>query len=397
MILDIEMKKSGLPRGVVADKYRDGSTRLVFRKDGRKVTLPGPSGSDAFWDAYALAKAGKQVVTTDAKPRAPKAADGTLEAIFQAYCRSAFFKENDTLTQKDKISVFESIFAEPLVPGKPLTFRTCPVKSLTKKHMTALRDRKAGFSTAANKRLTYMHRVFKWAVGADLMATNPAAGIERVSIRKGGYHTWTVDEVRMYEAKWPVGTKQRLALAIIGFAGLRISDACQLGKQHLHDGWIKKLQHKNQKRLPKMIEVPILPQLQAAIDACPSTGMTLLETRAHKRNVDGVLKPTAYSIKSFGGKFKDWCKEAGIPHCSAHGARKAAASIAAENGATEAQLMSIFGWEDAKEVITYIRKMRRRQMASEAMGLLVPRENENKNVPQSGGLENGGTKDAKIA
>ena len=41
-----------------------------------------------------------------------------------------------------------------------------------------------------------------------------------------------------------------------------------------------------------------------------------------------------FSIKGFGNKFREWCDEAGLPHCSAHGIRKADASLAAEEGAT---------------------------------------------------------------
>jgi hypothetical protein len=36
----------------------------------------------------------------------------------------------------------------------------------------------------------------------------------------------------------------------------------------------------------------------------------------------------------FGSKFRDWCDQAGLPLCIAHGVREAGAIIAAENGAT---------------------------------------------------------------
>src|SRR3546814_6251923 len=51
--------------------------------------------------------------------------------------------------------------------------------------------------------------------------------------------------------------------------------------------------------------------------------------------------------ESFGNEFKSACKAAGVPG-SAHGVRKIAATRAADNGATEAQLMAIFGWTDPK-------------------------------------------------
>ena len=37
----------------------------------------------------------------------------------------------------------------------------------------------------------------------------------------------------------------------------------------------------------------------------------------------------SFTAPGFGNKFRDWCNEAGLPHRSAHGCRKAGAKIAA--------------------------------------------------------------------
>ena len=71
-------------------------------------------------------------------------------------------------------------------------------------------------------------------------------------------------------------------------------------------------------------------------------------------------------------RFRQWCDAAGLKHCSSHGLRKAGATIAAENGATEQQLMAIFGWADSRQPSNYTRKANRRKMAAQAMPLLVP-------------------------
>jgi hypothetical protein len=39
---------------------------------------------------------------------------------------------------------------------------------------------------------------------------------------------------------------------------------------------------------------------------------------------------------------REWCNQAGLPHCSAHGLGKAGATLAAENGATLHQIMAIY-------------------------------------------------------
>lgn len=55
---------------------------------------------------------------------------------------------------------------------------------------------------------------------------------------------------------------------------------------------------------------------------------------------------------------------------SAHGLRKAAATRAADNGATAHELMAIFGWVDIKEAEIYTRAADRKRLAAQAMGKL---------------------------
>jgi integrase len=68
---------------------------------------------------------------------------------------------------------------------------------------------------------------------------------------------------------------------------------------------------------------------------------------------------------------REWCDQAGLTHCTAHGLRKAGAVIAAENGATPHQLMSIFGWRTLKEAERYTKAVQQKKLAAGAMPLLV--------------------------
>lgn len=58
------------------------------------------------------------------------------------------------------------------------------------------------------------------------------------------------------------------------------------------------------------------------------------------------------------------------PHCTAHGLRKAGATIAAERGASERQLMAIFGWQTSKQAVLYTRAAEQKVLAGGAMALL---------------------------
>ncbi len=72
------------------------------------------------------------------------------------------------------------VLDELLVPGKSLTFRSCPVKSLTRKHIVTLRDRKVDMPNAANNRLRYLKQMFVWAVDNGYMSENPADKVKGV-------------------------------------------------------------------------------------------------------------------------------------------------------------------------------------------------------------------------
>jgi integrase len=93
----------------------------------------------------------------------------------------------------------------------------------------------------------------------------------------------------------------------------------------------------------------------------------------------------------FGNKFRDWCDEADLPHCTAHGLRKAGACIAAENGATEKQLIAIFGWQTMKEAAHCTKMANQKKLAASAMLLLSIDQIENKTLPLSEANDEGGS------
>jgi len=239
------------------------------------------------------------------------------------------------------------------------------------KHVRQLRDEKADRPEAANARVKALRQLFAWAIDVGLANHNPARDVPYIRTGSEGFHTWTVEEVRQFEARHPVGTKANLALKLLLLAGVRRSDAVRMGPQMEQNGWIRFIETKGRSRRTKNREIPILPELRAAIDAAPSGHLTYLVTAFGK----------PFTANGFGNWFRKRCDEAGLFHCSAHGLRKAGATIAAENGATEHQLMAIYGWESPKQAALYTRKADRKRLAGAAMHLLMPAES----VPPAGG------------
>jgi integrase len=226
-----------------------------------------------------------------------------------------------------------------------------------------LRDRKLATPESANGRIKAMRQVFKWSVVKGYAPFNPAREVSYFKSGSEGFHTWTVDEVQQFEECHPIGTKARLAFALLLYTGQRRSDVIRFGKQHTKGGVLTFTQYKGRNRKPHKLTLPILPALQKVIDASPCGDMTFL--------INDLGRP--FTDAGFGNKFRDWCDRADLPQCSAHGLRKAGATIAANNGATAHQLMAIFGWDTLKEAEKYTAKADQQRLAQAAMHLLDKR------------------------
>jgi site-specific recombinase XerD len=107
---------------------------------------------------------------------------------------------------------------------------------------------------------------------------------------------------------------------------------------------------RNKKKSRKTIECPITQDLRAALAATSTGDLTYLVTDQGK----------PFTINGLGNKMRDWFDAAGLPHCSSHGLRKAAAVILAKNGATAPELCAIFGWQELETAEIYIREAPKR-------------------------------------
>lgn len=147
-------------------------------------------------------------------------------------------------------------------------------------------------------------------------------------------------------------------LDLLLYTGLRRGDCVRIGRQHCRNGVATLKTEKS--GFTVEVSLPILPVLETTLDAGPCGDLTFI-AGANGRPL---------TKESFGNEFKAACKAAGVPG-SAHGVRKIAATRAADNGATEAQLMAIFGWTDPKMAALYTRTANRKRLAAGAMHKLA--------------------------
>ncbi len=81
-------------------------------------------------------------------------------------------------------------------------------------------------------------------------------------------------------------------------------------------------------------------------------------------------RSASFTASGFGNWFRKRCDEAGLGHCSAHGLRKVGATFAAENGATESQLMAVCEWDSSKQAALYTRNANRKRLVAASMHLI---------------------------
>lgn len=363
------------------DTDRHGNRRHYLRRPGHpKVRLPGEPGSPAFMAAYFAAMEGKG---TAPKP-ARRAGSDSLLGLCQAYFASAEFSRLAAETRRARRGELERLCSETVSRADATPIGTLPFAGMTRHSVRALRDRIADRPEAANHRLKALSALFAWAIATDRASDNPAAGIPKIRTGSTGHHTWTRAEIAAFEARWPVGSKARLALALLLYTGQRISDVARLGPQHVSEGRIRIVQRKNRARAPVTVEIPVLEPLAQILAATPTGHLSFLVT-AHG---------TPFSVKGLGNKMREWCDAAGLKHCSAHGLRKAGATLAAEGGATPHQLMAIFGWRTLKQADHYTRAASARQLAAAGLAILSA-QTPNGTVPPSARVADGETKRAK--
>lgn len=346
---------------LMEDSDRHGNTRLYVRVRGRKKRLRALVGSDEFMTEYKAAIFGLRVPVEVQARVSPQ----SLKWLVTKYQASAEFSRLDIETQANRRRILDEIVAKHADKR---------FKILRRKHVKALRDEKSTTPHAANNRLKVMKYLFTWAVDEELMDENPARDVKAIQADTEGFHTWTIEELLKFMERHPADTKAGLAFALLYYLGPRRCDVVKLGPQMVSsDGFLRLIETKGHRRKQKVTELTVGPELLAVLDLHPTKHLTYLTT-AHG-------KP--FAIKGFGNWFKARCLEAGLTLCTAHGLRKAGATIASDRGATTEQLMSMYGWTNPSQAHHYTKKANRKRLAGETSRLLsLGDQKSNAAVPQ---------------
>jgi integrase len=275
-----------LPRYVKAwVDARDGRAYYYLRRPGfPDVRLRGLPWSPSFMAAYESALAGPR-----SSIGAGRIKPGSVAAVVAEYLDSQkFFTSKSAGTQRMRRGILERF---RLPPNGDRPFALLPPEWIE----TVL-DAKPPH--AARSWLVTLRSLCQFALKRGYRRDDPTANIKRRSIKGDGFHTWTDDEIAQFEAHHPIGSKPRLALALLLYTAQRRSDVVRMGRQHIRDGVLTLKQQKTGVTLA----IPVHPELRAVLDATPSKHLTFLVTATGK----------PYGGNAFSEQFRNWCNAAGL-------------------------------------------------------------------------------------
>lgn len=350
---------------------RHGKMRVRFRRKGQEPHY----FQSVPWTAEFMAEYQAcldKVAAPKIQPGAARTKPGTISALVVAYYGSPEFRGLSTSTQATYRLIIERFRQEH--GGKR-------VATIERHHIKAIIGKRADTPAAANHLLRLIKTLMAFAVDAGFRREDPTHKLRGFRLRSDGFHTWSEDEIATFEERHPIGSPARLALALMLYTGQRRSDAVKMGWQHVTGDKIKVRQQKTN----VLLAIRMHRRLADVLAGTPRANLTFLTTSFGK----------PFTPAGFGNWFRDRCNEAGLPQCSAHGLRKAAARRLAEAGCSNQQIKAVTGHRTDREVSRYTAAADQARLADQAMEAMEGAEREQKLANRSQRLAKTGSKPLK--
>ena len=329
--------------------YRDrhGRLRRYFRRRGQPDTpLPGEVGSEEFMAVYQAA------LGAPARPPSPHAV-GSLAKLVESYYGSVEFSNLKPSSSSTYRIVLDSIAKRD---GHRLV-RDLP-RDKVRKILQEIGVTRPGMANLTQK---ILRALMRYAIDTGWRKDNPVAGIK--PYRLGARHTWSDEELAAFEARWPLGTRERLAYALLLYTGQRVGDVVRMRRQDISKGRINVVQQKTGAEL----SIPVHLKLYEALKAGPTKGMQLIGDQ-HGR---AITRPTLTVL------VKRAARAAGLgPECVPHGLRKACLRRLAEHGGSAKEIAAVSGHKSLGEVERYTAAADQRKLSAAAMAKLTDTEDE---------------------
>ena len=277
---------------------------------------------------------------------------GTFDRLVTEYFVSPEFRRLGATTQINYRRVIERFVLDEKI-GHRL------VAEMRREHVSRIIAKRAGTPGAANDLLKKIRILIHFAIDNGWRADDPTLRLKKFAA--GEFHTWTDDEIAIFEAHWPKGTCERTAFTLLLCTGQRRSDVVRMAWDDVDNGLIRVVQGKTGAKL----SVPLHPDLSEALTSWPHRGERILVTTFGK----------PFTSNGFGNYMANKIADAGLPdRCVTHGLRKAAARRLAEAGCTANQSAAITGHATLVEVSRYTKAADQVHLAQTAIDRLTAKQ-----------------------
>ncbi|SEL87422.1 Site-specific recombinase XerD [Roseivivax marinus] len=343
--------------GATAYFDRHGRRRWRFRKGGFTAELGRAYGSDDFVHRYDAAVAGYR---TRGMIGAERTKPGSVSALIASYYRSPDFLGLSDSTKRVYKGVIEKFRAE---------HGDKPAHSMQRRHVQKILAEKSETPAAANNLRKRLITLLDHAISLDWRGDNPARATKPYRVDGTGFHTWDEGEIERFFYVHRTGTLAHRAVTLMLYTGAARVDAVKLGPWNVKAGRIEYRRQKTARSGGVPVSIPMHEDLREVLSKLPDDRPFLATNRG-----------TARTAESFGNYMRQWCDEADLSACTAHGLRKACARRLAEAGATAHEIGAVTGHKTLSEVQRYTADAQREGMADSAFCKLIARPNGERSV-----------------
>jgi integrase len=326
-----------MPRRLPPNVERNGVKGHVYLSfrigKGPRIRLPDDPTSQEFRDAYAAAMGSTQ------KPVAKKNSPDSISAKITAYMASPAYRGLGESSKSGYSSRLEQIRTDHghrafsgLTKDRIETFILAPLAN------------KPGAALDTLKKLRILINHFG-------LTPDPTAGIKRPKGKE--IRAWTDVELAAFERRWPLGTKQRTAYALMLNMGTARVDTHLLTWKQVDDGACYE-RHKT--GVP--VDMVVSEDLAKALAATPRKHVVVITTAYDK----------PFTVDGFSGWMRNAITKAGLPlDCQPHGLRKTLGRLLADAGCSAHDIMAALGHTTLAEAERYTREADRRRGGKRAV------------------------------
>jgi integrase len=325
------MAKRDLPKHV----YRQRNGIYFQRRGWASKKFEHEFGTPEFWKEYA------DILALKDQPRV--ITSRSFNALIKSYHKSPRYKNLKPRTGLD-YDKYLTFFASIMGDRNPA--------KMQRKDVIRLRDANANKAYFANYSLRVLRVLMEHCVDLGWRESNPARGVPELKTEKRQRDPWPQELLEAYRDGCPFGTRERLLMELCLGTGQRIGDVLEMRWSDIQDGGFVIRQNKTGKEL----WVPILPELQAALNAASRHSVFIL---TNERGTNG------WSYRGASQAVRNVRERIGAVRYDIHSWRYNAACELVEAGCSDDLVASVTGQSPAM-VLHYTKAVRQKTRALEA-------------------------------